>query len=177
MATTLTAVACDGRRVVLGHLGDSRAYVLREGALAQVSRDHTFVQQLVDEGQLAPADVASHPWRNVVLRSLHQETGASLDDIELTGLDVSPGDRIMLCSDGLSDLVTTRRMQDVLRLREPQSAAAVLVQSALLAGGRDNVTCLVLDVLDGPPVVGDGMLLGAAGDFRNVVDPASVRAV
>jgi protein phosphatase len=68
-------------------------------------------------------------------------------------------------------------MQEVLHLRDPQSAAAVLVQSALVAGGRDNVTCLVLDVLDGPPVVGDGMLLGAAGDFRNVVDPASVRAV
>lgn len=174
MATTLTAVVCDGQRVVLGHLGDSRAYVLRDGTLDQVSRDHTFVQQLVDEGRLTTDEAAHHPWRNVVMRSLHQEADAALDDVELTSLDVSPGDRVMLCSDGLSDLVPSERMREVLQLRDPQSASAVLVQSALMAGGRDNVTCLVLDVVDGPAVVGDGRLLGAAWDFRNVVDPASV---
>jgi protein phosphatase len=174
MATTLTAVVSDGRRVVLGHLGDSRAYLLRSGTLEQVSRDHTFVQHLVDEGRLKAGEAAQHPWRNVVARSLHEETGAALDEVELTSLDVSPGDRIMLCSDGLSDLVPSHRLREVLRLRDPESAAAVLVQSALRAGGRDNVTCLVLDVVDGPLVVGDGRLLGAAWDFRNVVDPGSV---
>jgi protein phosphatase len=174
MATTLTAVVCDGHRVVLGHLGDSRAYVVRDGRLTQVSHDHTYVQHLVDAGQLDPAEVPSHPWRNVVMRSLHDTTDAALDDIDLVTLEVGPGDRILLCSDGLTDLVPVSRIREVLGLRDPQSAAAVLAQSALLAGGRDNVTCVVLDLVEGPLVVGDGRLLGAAWDFRNVVDPASV---
>lgn len=175
MATTMTAVASDGRRVVLAHLGDSRAYTFRQGRLERVSHDHTAVQQLVDGGTLAPEDVVTHPWRNIVLRSIGADEGVPLDDVELTELEVVAGDRILLCSDGLTDLVAETRIADVLRLRDPHAAAAVLVHAALQAGGVDNVTCVVLDVVDGPAVVGDGQLLGAVRDVANVVDPAFVR--
>jgi protein phosphatase len=173
MATTLTVLVCDGSRVVLGHVGDSRAYRLREGELRQLSTDHTYVQHLVDAGQLSREEAGRHPWRNVVLRSVD-------GDPEDVGLDLvpvptRPGDRLLLCSDGLTDLVDETRIAEVLRLADPMSAAAVLTQSALAAGGRDNVTCIVLDVVDGPLVVGDGKLLGALGNVANIADAAAVR--
>lgn len=176
MATTLTAVVVDGDRVLLAHLGDSRAFTYRAGVMTQVSRDHTYVQLLVDSGQLRPEDVPGHQWRNVVLRSLHAGPDSDLADLDLVPLDVVVGDRILLCSDGLTDFVPADRIRDLLRLRDPQAAATMLTQSALRAGGRDNVTCVVLDVIDGPRVNGDGQLLGAFWDFRNVVDPACVRS-
>ena len=174
MATTVTAVACDGHRIVLAHLGDSRAYTFRRGRLQLVSRDHTGVQDLIDSGRITPAEARSHPWRNVVLRSIGADEGVADDDVELTELSLDPGDRILLCSDGLTDLVPETRIGEVLRLRDPHSAAAVLTHAALGAGGIDNVTCVVLDVVDGPLVVGDGQLLGAVCDVANLVDPGFV---
>jgi serine/threonine protein phosphatase PrpC len=172
MATTLTAVITDGSRVVLGHVGDSRAYLLRGDQLRQVSRDHTYVQHLVDTGELDPAQRPGHPWSNVVMRALDGGPDPSLD---LTDLEVRCGDRLLLCTDGLTDLVTDQRIAEVLRLADPHSAAAVLTHSALQAGGKDNITAVVLDVVDGPLVVGDGRLLGALLDVGNVVDPGSAR--
>ena len=102
-------------------------------------------------------------------------TRGALDDVELDRALARPGDRILLCSDGLTDLVPDERIAEVLRLRDPHSAAAVLTHAALDAGGIDNVTCVVLDVVDGPLVVGDGQLLGAVRDVANVVDPGFVR--
>lgn len=176
MASTLTALVTDGRDVALAHVGDSRAHLLRDGVLTQLTRDHTYVQQLVDEGELEPAARDRHPWRHVVVRSLHSGDHVPPEStaMDLTLVDLRAGDRLMLCSDGLSDLVPTDRIREVLRLREAGSAAAVLVQHALEAGGSDNVTCLVLDVVDGPLVVGDGRPLGALSDLANIVDPAAV---
>jgi len=174
MATTLSALLCDGERVLLGHVGDSRAYLLHDGVLRQVSRDHTYVQQMRDTGQLTGDSAAQHPWRNVVLRSVDGNPAVDPHDIDLVELDVREGDRLLLCSDGLSDLVDDARIAEVLGLVDPHSAAAVLTQSALAAGGRDNVTCLVLDVVEGPQVVGGGRLLGAVQDAANIVDPAAV---
>lgn len=174
MATTLTALVCDGTRVVLGHVGDSRAYLLRDGDLVQLSRDHTYVQRLVESGQLDAVAASQHPWRNVVLRSID---GDPLDEgIDLLPVRVAAGDRLLLCSDGLTDLVPDELVAVLLSTADPQSAAAVLVQAALAAGGKDNVTCVVLDVVDGPMVVGDGQLLGAVYDPANIVDPGAVRA-
>lgn len=173
MATTLSVVVCDGSRVLLGHLGDSRVYLVRDGALRQVSHDHTWVLQLIDAGQLTRIEAAGHPWRNVVLRSLDGNPASDPADVDVLDLEVCPGDRLPLCSDGLTDLVDESRIAEVLRLAAPQSAA-VLTQSALHAGGRDNVTCVVLDVVDGPLVSGDGRLLGAMKDLANIVDPAWV---
>ena len=173
MATTLTAVVCDGTRAVLGHVGDSRAYRLRDGVLEQVSSDHTYVQHLVDSGQLTRESALRHPWRNVVLRSVDGDPVGP--DVDVVDLDVREHDRLLLCSDGLTDLVPDARIAEVLRLRDPHSAAAVLTQSALSAGGKDNITCIVLDVVDGPRVVGDGQLLGALRDPANIADPGAVR--
>ena len=169
-----SAVVSDGSRVVLGHVGDSRVYLLRDGKLRQVSRDHTYVQQMQDTGQLTAEHAATHPWRNVVVRSLDGNPDADPHDLDLVELDAREGDRLLLCSDGLTDLVDEARIAQVLRLHDPHSAAAVLTQSALQAGGRDNVTCVVLDVVEGPLVVGDGMLLGAVQQPANIVDPAAV---
>jgi protein phosphatase len=177
MATTLSAVVCDGSRVLLGHVGDSRAYLLRDGTLRQVSRDHTYVQDLVDSGQLTREAARRHPWRNIVIRSLDGNPDADYGEIDIVDVEVRAGDRLLLCSDGLTDLVDDSRIAEVMHLNDPQSAAAVLIQSALVAGGRDNITCVVLDLVEGPLVVGDGQLLGAVRDIRNVVDPAAVRLV
>ncbi|WP_395694929.1 PP2C family protein-serine/threonine phosphatase [Nocardioides sp.] len=173
MATTLTAVVCDGDRVVLGHVGDSRAYLLRDGRATQVSRDHTYVQRLVDHGEIDAVSAAVHPWRNVVLRSVDGDPVHPA--VDLVPLDVVPGDRLLLCSDGLTDLVPDEAIAGLLGGGEPEEAASALVDAALGAGGRDNVTCVVLDVVDGPRVVGDGQLLGAVREIANVVDPAAVR--
>lgn len=173
MATTLTVVVCDGQRVALGHVGDSRAYLLHEGTLRQVSTDHTYVQHLIDTGGLAPDARGSHPWRNVVLRSVDGDPAGP--EIDVVPLDVAVGDRLLLCSDGLTDLVDDETIRQALLTEDVDDAASVLTETALHAGGRDNITCIVLDVVNGPRVVGDGRLLGAVSDPRNVVDVTAVR--
>lgn len=171
MATTLTAVVTDGCDVVLGHVGDSRAYLLRDGRLTQLSRDHTYVQDLVERGQLDAGSVRRHPWRNVVLRSVDGDP--IHPGIDIVPLDVRAGDRLLLCSDGLSDLVPDDAIGAVLGNGTPAVAARACVDAALAAGGRDNVTCVVVDVVDVPSVAGrplSGELLGAVRDAANVVD-------
>ncbi len=173
MATTLTVLVCDGRSVVLGHVGDSRAYLLRGGELRQITTDHTYVQHLVETGRLSAQARGTHPWRNVVLRSVDGDPeGVGLD---ITRLDARIGDRFMICSDGLSDLVDDVRIAAILRTQDPEIATAELASSALAAGGRDNITVVVVDVIGGPRVVGDGRLHGAVCDPRNIVDATAVR--
>lgn len=174
MATTLSAVATDGSRIVLAHVGDSRAYLIHGGDLVQISRDHTYVQQLVDNGNLAPEQARHHPWKNVVLRALPGSAVGEEASADVLELEAVPGDRLLLCSDGLSDLVEDHVIAEGLRIADAQDAAAWLASAALEAGGTDNVTCVVIDVVEGPRVVGDGALLGAVRDLGNVVDPAAV---
>jgi PPM family protein phosphatase len=178
MATTLTMLVTDGRDVALGHLGDSRGYLLRrtetgDAVLRQLTKDHTYVQHLIDNGRLTSEDRAVHPWRNVVLRSVDGDPEGGGPDV--VRLDVAVGDRLLLASDGLTDLVPDDVIAEVLASEEGEDAAATLTQLALTAGGRDNITVVVVDLVDGPPVVGDGRLLGALFDPTNVVDPAMVR--
>jgi len=176
MATTLTAVVTDGTRFVLGHLGDSRAYVVRAGVLTRVSRDHTYVQDLLDEGRLTPAELADHPWRNVVLRTVNGSVNADEDgEPGLVELRLEPGDRILLASDGLTDLVTEEELERTLLNRSDDDAVGSLVAAALARGGRDNVTCVVGTVIDGPQVSADGRVYGALCDPANVVDVAERR--
>jgi serine/threonine protein phosphatase PrpC len=173
MATTLTAVLIRGDRVTLVHVGDSRAYLLRDAELARLSTDQTLVQLLVDQGDLTPDRVAMHPYRNVVLRSVNGEEPV---EPALRDLDLVVGDRVLLCSDGLTDFVPETEIVRALAVADPDAAAQALVELALAAGGRDNVTCLVADLRDGPQVKTDGRLLGAMMDPRLVVDPAAIRA-
>jgi serine/threonine protein phosphatase PrpC len=173
MATTLTALVTDGTRFTLAHLGDSRGFVFRNGRLTRVTRDHTYVQDLVDEGRLSPEEVVDHPWRNVVLRTVSSTKDTEPD---LLDLDLVPGDRVLLASDGLTDLVSEAELEHTLVQRSDDEAVAGLIAGALARGGRDNVTCLVATVIDGPPVSTDGLVLGAMRVPENIVDPAAARA-
>jgi PPM family protein phosphatase len=172
MATTLTAVLARNDRVTLAHVGDSRAYLLRDGELRRLSTDQTLVQLLVDRGDLTPEQVATHPYRNVVLRSVNGDEPVRP---ALQELDLSVGDRLLLCSDGLTDFVPETEIAGGLAAADPDQASLNLVDLALAAGGRDNITCLVGDLRDGPQLKTDGRLLGAMRDPGHVVDPAAVR--
>ena len=174
MATTLTAILTDGHRFGLAHVGDSRAYLLRDGGLAPLTSDHTLVQAMVDTGRITAEEAATSPMRSVVLQAID---GESVPTPDLVWLDLRAGDRLLLCSDGLTDLVTDGEILRLLSTEARSIAATGLVQAALEAGGRDNVTCVVADVVDAEPVVGTGMMIGAARDLGNVVDPTHVRPV
>lgn len=159
MSTTLTAVLGDGERFALLQLGDSRAYVLRDGDLVRLGRDHSVVQELVESGDLSPEDARTHPWRHVVTRVL---AGDPDERGELLVLALRPGDRLLLCSDGLSDLVPETTLEALVRDHDDAGAVDALVAAALAAGGRDNITCLVATVVTGLPRSWSGELLGAA---------------
>ncbi len=169
MATTLTAVVTDGVRFALGHLGDSRGYVVRAGRLIRVTRDHTYVQDLLEEGRLQPADVADHPWRNVVLRTVN---GTADGEPDLIDLQLQAQDRVLLASDGLTDLVSEAELEHTVLGRSDDDAVATLIAAALGRGGKDNITCVLGTVVEGASVLTDGTFLGAAIDPANVVDRA-----
>jgi len=173
MATTLTAVVVHDDRFHLVHVGDSRAYVLRAQELTRLTADHTLVQSLIDDGTLTETTAEDFAFRSVVLRSVNAESPVEPDVSEV---ELRPGDRLLLCSDGLSDLVPDEGIADALATADLQLAAAALVDAALAAGGRDNVTCLVADVVDGPRISRDGLVVGALADPRLIVDPAAVTA-
>ena len=172
MATTLTAILTDGVRTAMAHLGDSRAYLLRDGGFTQLTHDHTMVQTMVDAGRITPEEAAASPHRNVVLQAVDALSAPTPD---LLWLDLRPGDRLLLCSDGLSDVLREAALAALLTVPSRRLAATNLVRAALDGGSRDNVTAIVADVVDAPPVAGNGCVLGAAADPWNVVDPAAVR--
>jgi serine/threonine protein phosphatase PrpC len=146
MGTTLTALLWADGYAALGHIGDSRAYLLRNGQFRQITHDHTLVQSLVDEGKITEDDVATHPHRSLLLRALDGRTVAEPD---LTPIDTLPGDRYLLCSDGLSGVVTEQTLHATLSsIRDPDKAALQLVELAIRGGGPDNITCIVADVID-----------------------------
>lgn len=145
MGTTLTAMLWSGRRVGLVHVGDSRAYVLRDGVLLQITHDHTFVQQLQDEGRITAAEAAVHPQRSLLLRALD---GRSNPEPDLSVREVHLGDRYLLCSDGLSGVVPDAELQRALSGTTLDEAAETLIQLALRGGGPDNITCIVADVVE-----------------------------
>jgi serine/threonine protein phosphatase PrpC len=144
MGTTLTALRFVGNQVGLVHVGDSRAYLLRAEHLSQITHDDTYVQSLVDAGRLTPEEAAYHPRKSVILRAL---MGAEVDpDVSIR--EARAGDRYLLCTDGLSDVVTAPTLLETLSEGDPQECADRLVELALRGGGPDNVTCIVADVVD-----------------------------
>lgn len=147
MGTTITALLRTGNRLALAHIGDSRAYVLREGVLVQITKDHTFVQTLVDEGRLTPEEAEHHPQRSVLMRVLSDV----VDDVDpdLSMREARIGDRYLLCSDGLSGVVSFETLRDTLAAAaDPATTCEALVQLALRAGAPDNVTCIIADVVE-----------------------------
>lgn len=176
MATTLTVLLTDGERFALAHLGDSRAYVLRGDELTLVTRDHTYVQDQLDEGRLTEAEAVDHPWRNVVLRTVN---GDAESEPDVAALALQPRDRVLVASDGLTDLVTPTEIVAILLARSDADAVPALVEAALARGGRDNVTCVLATVVDDPDgsaAGDDGHLYGAVREPANVVGAASDRA-
>ena len=144
MGTTLTALLFDGTRLGMCHVGDSRGYLLRDGELIRITRDDTYVQSLVDEGNLTEEEAAIHPQRSLILKAL---TGRPVEPT-LSYRDVHEGDRYLLCSDGLSDPVSADTIKDVLSEGTPDEAATKLIDYALKSGGPDNITVVVADVVD-----------------------------
>ena len=145
MGTTLEAMLWDGQRFATAHIGDSRAYRLRGGVLTQISSDHTFVQSLVDEGKLTPAEARGHPHRSLLLRVL---LGRDDNEPDLDHVEGQLGDRYLLCSDGLTDMVEDDQIARALGAETIDMAATELVRLALEGGGYDNVTVVIGELVD-----------------------------
>ena len=144
MGTTLTAILFAGNRLGLVHIGDSRGYLLRDGELAQITKDDTFVQTLVDEGRITAEEAHSHPQRSLIMRAL---TGHEVEPT-LIMREARTGDRYLLCSDGLSDPVSQETILEALQIEDVNESADRLIELALRGGGPDNVTVVVADVVD-----------------------------
>ncbi|MCF4139335.1 Stp1/IreP family PP2C-type Ser/Thr phosphatase [Streptomyces sp. Tue 6430] len=146
MGTTLTALLWTGQRLGLVHVGDSRAYLLRDGVLTQITQDHTWVQRLVDEGRITEEEATTHPQRSLLMRALGSGEHVEPD---LSIREVRAGDRYLICSDGLSGVVSHQTLEDTLASYQgPQETVQELIQLALRGGGPDNITVIVADVLD-----------------------------
>lgn len=163
MGTTVTAILRSGDRLVLAHIGDSRAYLLRGGELTQVTTDHTFVQMLVQEGRITAAEAENHPQRSVIMKVLGDVDAAV--DLDTSVRTAVVGDRWLLCSDGLSGPVSAETIATTMgEVADLERCAAALVDLALRAGGPDNVTCVLADVVDdaGRHEGASGAVVGAA---------------
>jgi len=145
MGTTLTAVLFSGSKFGMVHIGDSRAYLLRRNEFAQITKDDTYVQMLVDEGRVSPEEASSHPQRSLLTRALD---GRDIDP-EYSVRQVLAGDRYLICSDGLSGVVSADTIEQSMReLADPQACVERLVQLALRGGGPDNITVVIADAID-----------------------------
>ncbi len=154
MGTTLTAATIDDRGAHLAHVGDSRAYLLRAGSLRQLTDDHTLVNRMVKAGEITLQEAGVHPHRNVLTRSIGTEPEVVVDEDDVPLID---GDRLLLCSDGLTGMVTEPQIQAILETTpDPQEAADRLVKAANSAGGIDNITVVILDILEGDDGTGGG---------------------
>ena len=146
MGCTATAVLIEGNRMAVAHVGDSRAYVLRQGTLVRITHDHSYVEELVDSGQITADEARTHPSRSIITRALGSDPDMYADHFSL---EVNDGDRVILCSDGLSSMISDAEIESLaVSSATPQQAADNLVAAALTAGGSDNVTVVVVDVLN-----------------------------
>ncbi|MGQ4418253.1 MerR family transcriptional regulator [Streptomyces sp. SAS_269] len=146
VGSTLTALLWTGSKLALVHIGDSRAYLLRDGGLFRISHDHSVVQSLIDEGRLSPEEAESHPRRALLLKALGIGGPAVAADLRLQ--EARAGDRYLLCSDGLTGVVADARIKELLAGEaDPERAVRVLIDAANAAGGPDNVSCVVADVV------------------------------
>lgn len=159
--TTVVAFLVDGPRIGVAHIGDSRAYLLRAGELRRLTRDHTLVQALVDEGRISAEEAAAHPRRSWLIRTLQDGTTAEPDLFQVDG---SRGDRFLICSDGLTTVLTDPEIAEVLAtVAEPAEAVARLIELSNAAGGPDNITCIVSDLREGAePATEVPVVVGAA---------------
>ncbi|MEV6303695.1 PP2C family serine/threonine-protein phosphatase [Actinoplanes sp. NPDC051861] len=160
MGTTLTAVLFSGSKFGMVHIGDSRAYLLRKGEFSQITKDDTYVQMLVDEGRVSPEEASSHPQRSLLTRALD---GRDIDP-EYSVRQVLKGDRYLICSDGLSGVVSGETIGQTMReLADPKACVERLVQLALRGGGPDNITVIIADAID--DIVEQSPIVGGAASL------------
>ena len=160
--TTLVALLLDGTRVGVAHVGDSRAYLLRDGELHQLTHDHTLVQSLVDEGRITADEAADHPRRSVLVRTLQEGSPAEPDLFPVEG---QIGDRFLVCSDGVTGVLDHEDIHEILAgVPEPADAVDRIIELPNEGGGPDNITCVVADLVDGTPSDAGGFLFGAAAE-------------
>ncbi|MFC7619940.1 PP2C family protein-serine/threonine phosphatase [Microlunatus sp. GCM10028923] len=192
MGTTVTGGLFDGNSLALAHIGDSRAYLFRDGALERLTHDHSWVQSLVDEGKISEEEAAVHPHRSLLVKVLNGQPAA---DPDLTTVELRLGDRVLLCSDGLCGLVEDDQLAEAMADPDLHTSMERMIEAALTEGGIDNITVVVAEVVDSDP---DDrvMILGAAsereipavpprpdrvdrdfGDEDDLVDPMSEEAV
>ncbi len=145
MGTTMTLLSIEDGVATLGHVGDSRAYLLREGELRQLTEDHTVAAEYVAQGQLTPEEAATHPQRHMLVRTLGLTRFVNVDEVKL---DLAAGDRILLCSDGLTEMVRDGAIASALGEGTPDEVVWKLVEMANDAGGVDNITTVVVEVMD-----------------------------
>ncbi|MDT0527640.1 protein phosphatase 2C domain-containing protein [Micromonospora sp. DSM 115977] len=171
MGTTLTATLFSGSKLGMVHIGDSRAYLLRNGEFAQITKDDTYVQMLVDEGRISAEEASSHPQRSLLTRALD---GRDIDP-EYSVRQVLPGDRYLICSDGLSGVVSAETIGETMReYTDPQQCVERLVQLALRGGGPDNITVIIADATDQDIVEASPIVGGAAARDRGMATSADV---
>lgn len=167
MGTTVTALLRCKDRLALAHIGDSRAYLLRDDSFSQMTTDHTFVQMLVDEGRITPEEAEYHPQRSVVMRVLG-DVGAS-PELDMSVREARVGDRWMLCSDGLTGFADLDVIEEALRsIDDPGECAEKLINMALEGGGADNITVVIGDVVDATDLTPEE--LDAPGEFGGSVE-------
>jgi protein phosphatase len=170
MGTTITAALVHGEALTVAHVGDSRAYVLHDGELAQLTEDHSWVGEMVRRGEISPEQAATHPHRSVITRALGTDDDV---DPDLTEVPISPGDRLLLCSDGLTGMVSDQQIVEILLLGNgPQETADALVGAALARGGEDNVTVVVVDVDEDEAVAGADGETGGAAEAMILIGPS-----
>ncbi len=183
MGSTTIAMLRTGNKIAMAHIGDSRAFLLRAGSFAQITKDHSFVQQLVDEGRISKDEATSHPQRSVVTRVM---TGQPEDEPDTSLREARVGDRFLLCSDGLTDFVGSDAIEEILRkARSPEEAADRCIEVALKGHTRDNVTVIVADVVDAaggdlpstvPQVVGAAATRGLRDPTRAIPTSPAAKA-
>ncbi len=143
MGTTLTAALIDGDELHLVHVGDSRAYLLHDGRLTQLTEDHTLVRRMVEEGEITPEEAETHPHRSILTRALGVDESVQVDEGDLR---VQTGDRLLLCTDGLTGMVPEEQIREImLEAEDPQEVVERLVKVANRAGGIDNITAVIVD--------------------------------
>ncbi len=178
MGTTVSALLLQGDRVVISHIGDSRIYLLRSGELSQITTDHTFVQRLVDAGRITAEEAMVHPRRSVLMRVLGDVE--SSPEIDSMVLDTRPGDRWMLCSDGLSGVVPFDELHDLMSADAgAKQVADRLVKASLDGGAPDNVTVVVLDIGEPPAPATPPLVVGSAAAplAFGAAEPVRVRGI
>jgi PPM family protein phosphatase len=166
MGTTVTGAMFDGSNLGLAHIGDSRAYLYRDGHLERLTHDHTWVQSLVDDGKISEAEAANHPHRSLLLKVLN---GQPTNDPDLAIVPVMPGDRLLFCSDGVCGLIEDDVIEAAVQLPDLKDVAERLISESLHQGGIDNITVIVADVVESGGT-DDVIVLGAASEHPNPTD-------